>query len=451
MADIGRKSIGIFVFALILTAGFSVFWMSAPAQDETTAAIEPEPATGTPAESSNETPPFPPGTSESGIDNATLLLEVHLALLENTTYEEWAEWDEIDELTDENQTFQEFEVSSFTVQAKQGTNGSHVTLEIDNSTTVYWTTDEALAVKSSEQELPSETYIYNRGGAAAKEVNGTQHPFVGVLSRQIVFPYLRGVEYEYEGTVTRDNRTFHEFTSTGINETAQDEPGGLSSSVANVNATLLIDQDGIVRSFNVSETRSRDNETMTTNTTYSVQQTGNVSPTAPEWVSNELPHLNVSLSDNGTLITVEHTGGMSVSTASLMVYSSNATAYAELNKTVNPGDSVYLYRTADAPDQLKVSTNERPETNESVLTFDEADPMITVHRLSGTDESYMMIEVEFQNDSATGIAVPTFARINDRTHMIYGYLARDAPDYYRQSSLIPSMSFGHDVIGITFE
>jgi hypothetical protein len=219
------------------------------------------------------------------------------------------------------------------------------------------------------------------------------------------------MDYEYAGTVTRDNLTLYQFTSNGVNESAVEahDLTEFSDSNESITATALIDERGVIRSFETSNVRARGNETATTGLRYEIPRLGNVTPAKPAWVSAELPDVEASVSADGRVIMLNHTGGMTVSTANVLVYSSSLSASTEFTGRFEPGDTLYLSVRKVNTSRILVSQNESPEVNESLVRFESENISILPWRMvfEGGERNSTTLEMEIRDDAANRSHPPT--------------------------------------------
>lgn len=407
-------TVGLLAMASISAAGIATQRQSADSEVQD---VSSQSAT-THDETPNETTEFPPGTSESGIDNATLLLETHRSVLANETYSMRTNVTRIDALADGAESSLGFDTEQFWLTGEKGVNKTRVTIADDGATyengsssQSYWVTDENIALKqTSNDSFYATRYEYipptGRQGAFFDRAASFY-----VEPSDLFEPYLLGFDYEYAGTVTRDNRTLYEFTSTGVNESAVEahDLSDLSDSNESVNATVLIDERGVIRSFETSKVRARGNETATTGLRYEIPSFGNVTPTKPAWVSAELPDVEASVSADGRVIVLNHTGGMTVSEANVLVYSSSLSASTEFTGRFEPGETLYLSVGKANASRVLVSQNEYPEVNDSLVRFGSENISILPWRVvfEGGERNSTTLEIEIREDVANRSLPPT--------------------------------------------
>lgn len=410
-----RDSVVVLVVGLVVVAGIAAAGVSVPERRAvpTSPTHQSQPTTA-------ETPDgaaFPPGTSASGIDNATRLLEAHQSQLRTRTYSARLNATRATETTDENGTFVGFDVSRISVSVDKGANATRLTVADENATyddanasVSYWVTEEAVATRNVDSGGSSTriTYSYLPNGTDEGPLLRRASGVWGDPSFALE-PYLVAVDYEYSGTVTRDGRTLYRFASTGSNASAGGDDGLNSpNSIERVDAALLVDERGVVRSFDAGVVRSGGDETATTGAEYSVRNLGTAAPVAPDWVSTELPHVDATLSDDGTAVRIDHVGGATVSTAVLLLYSPSADANGELAEPFGPGDTLYLSLTRDDPGRIRASLNERPEASESFVRFEGENLSVVPWKIvvEGADLNRTTIEVRI-SDGAPNRTRPT--------------------------------------------
>jgi hypothetical protein len=407
-------TVGLLAMASVTTAGVAIQRQS---PDSKIPDVSSQSATTTPDETPNETATFPAGTSESGIDNATRLLETHRSVLANETYSMRTNVSRIDELADGTESSLGFDTEEFRLTGEKGVNETRVTIadegatyENGSSSQSYWVTDEEIAVKQVNDDNFNRTmyrYVPPTGREAALLKRAV--PFY-VEPSSLFEPYLLAMDYEYAGTVTRDNLTLYQFTSTGVNASAVEthDLTEFSDSNESINATVLIDERGVIRSFEASNVRTRGNETKTTGLRHEISRLGNVTPTKPSWVTTELPNVEASVSADGRVVVLNHTGGMTVSTANVLLYSSSLSASIDFTGRFEPGDTLYLSVGKADTSRVLVSRNEYPEVNESLVRFESENISILPWRMVYEESERESTTLEMHiRDDASNRSLPT--------------------------------------------
>jgi len=342
--------------------------------------VTPETAQSTtspPPETATNQTVFPPGTTEAGITNVTRLIGAHRSALNTTNHTANLEWDYVTAESSRESTG--FTVLPLSITSTSGENRSLVRLD-DEVVNTYWVTDNATAVKTSVEsaEVQSAYYSYQnnpqRWEAAMSE---TLHQWVNTST------------YVFTGTFTRNNRTLYEFWATGLR--------GNATPVQSAHARMLVDRNGLIHDVIMTRTLRRGNHTMTARLNYSVQGMGTAAPTRPDWVTEDLPHLDAEAMGNGTVIALEHRGGMTIGNATISTYIPGGPEIRTQIAGFEPGETLYLYRTQDDPDRILLSESEAPAINESLAPVGDNPVGVSVFGyptyLSGGNE-FLSIEIE---------------------------------------------------------
>ncbi|MFD1568954.1 hypothetical protein ACFSAU_15780, partial [Halolamina litorea] len=217
----------------------------------------------------------------------------------------------------------------------------------------------------------------------------------------IVAPYLRDLDYELVATESVANRTRYTYSSTGINETAQPNLGDtpLRETTESINATVVINERGIIESFSAREVHSVDNETVTLNHTFRVTGIGETVTTPPEWVAEEVAQVDASVTGNGSVLELTHLGGPSMTEPGLFLYAPPAYGQILFNGTIAPGETVYLYLTVEEGSnetQLRTA-REPPSVNSSFVGLAPGNVSISTYRyLFRDNEPTVGIEVTIE-------------------------------------------------------
>lgn len=359
----------------------------------------------------NETAPsaYPPGASADGIENASRLLDAHRAVLGNVSYRERSEWDHLMTVS-RNGTPSEPEVRRYTITAENGTNGTAVEIAGGNESNGYWFTDEATMTKvTHEQYGPEALYTYVRGYDQYFE----RLRYIAEVGSDGVGPYLRDLDYEFVGTESVANRTRYVYSSTGIDETVQPNRGDtpLGSTTDSINATVVIDERGVIESFSARELHTVRNETVTLNHTFRVTGVGETVTTPPEWVTEEIARVDASITGNGSVLEVTHLGGPSMSEPGLFLTTPTEYGVVGWNGTIEPGETIYLSLTvkAGSNETRLQSAREPPSVNSSYLSLGPGNVSVLTSRYLFLDddpaESIESIEVTVErptgNESGT--------------------------------------------------
>jgi hypothetical protein len=332
----------------------------------------------TPADLTNSTTGGPPGTSETGIDNVTRLIEAHQSTLNNSIYEEQMEWDQVSAVSSQGIDFVPISLTSTT-----GANVSRTKLASEGVVNEYWVTENSTAGKTTTDYLgtQSASYDYHNSPLSFQDAGS-----------ETVRDWLNTSTYDFTGTITRNNRTLYEFWADGLR--------GDSTPIEDAHARVLIDEEGVIHEAVVTRIYSQGNETVAARLDYAVRRTGTTPPTRPDWVTAELPHLDASVIGNGTVIALEHTGGTNVSTATISTYFPDGPQSDTEIETFERGETWYLYRTEAAPDQILVSKNEAPSVNDSFIPVGGDQVFVSVFKwpaIFSEENGSLHIELEPRN------------------------------------------------------
>ena len=333
----------------------------------------------TPAETGTavNTTDLPPGTSETGINNVTRLTEAHQSTVEKSSYEAEMEWDQVSAGSGRGSSW--FEAVPISMTITSGVTESHTRLVSEEVEHDYWVTENATAVKTS---------VDSHGRFSMYQYHNTPQPWEEAMS-ETVHDWLNTSTYDFTGTLNRNNRTLYEFWASGLR--------GNLTPIAGVHARVLIDREGVIHKAIVTRTYRTGNETVAARLNYTLQQPGAAPPTRPEWVTAELPQLDASVNGNGTVIALEHTGGMSVPKATMKTFFPDRTQTTTDIEGFEPGETLYLYRLQGTPHRLHVNENEAPTVNETFVPVGEDSVLVSVFdrpaSLFGGNDS-LLIEVE---------------------------------------------------------
>lgn len=87
-----------------------------------------------------------------------------------------------------------------------------------------------------------------------------------------------------------------------------------------------------------------ENESVTVGTNYTVRNVDTAAPTRPDWVTTELPHPPASMTANGMVIALSHTGGRAIQlVANLFLETPTRSAHTLFLGSLEPGDTWYRY------------------------------------------------------------------------------------------------------------
>lgn len=302
---------------------------------------------------------YPPGVTESGLENVTALVHAHDEALRNETYratvELTARGDDIDE-------------RSVPFEVINGPNASLSVMQVsvnDGPIETYSVWERGEFVVSNNTGPEGTEYRYSQGGVRARDIDGSAS---GAL---FLRTYLTYGDLETDGTVTRDGRTLVRLVASDYNETAF-EPTE-NGTVTAFEMTALVDERGVVHSMRIrseAETENDTGETITveTNLTFVTQAIGQTSDPDPDWL-DDVPQVRATLTADGEAIAVEHTGGTTLEAGTeFTVYdSSSARSRVTLPSDVAPGETVYFALDESGSSyEARVGVNEPPAVQNPV-------------------------------------------------------------------------------------
>ena len=372
-------------------------------------------------DAANETtqPQLPPGTNETGVTNATALLRAHRTTLQNTSYSAKMVSEDVSFVPDANRTGGEWERRPFAVAVEKGEAGTSISLDDQEDHIGYWVTENATVTRNvqSQGNVTTAAYRYEENGTYWF---GLRDSYEGLetLPTALVAPYVTGVNYSYEGTVTRGDETLHRFVSTGVDRSADSAVSSqFSSTGENVSATLLVSERGVIRQLTVAVEHTRGNETVTARTNYSVDGIGETTTSEPVWVEEKLSRFDASVTADGRVLALQYTGGRdptdgtqsgfvngTQSGAGVFVWSPNVSSNTTLTTPLSPGDTVYLW-SVNGTAGLSSSVNDPPSVNESFVAFGGGPVGVSLTRYeftshwSATTNSYSTIELWMLNET----------------------------------------------------
>ncbi|WP_135805783.1 hypothetical protein [Halorussus marinus] len=299
--------------------------------------------------STNDTTELPPGTSATGIENVTRLVEVHKSALNDITYTVEAEWDQVSGASDPRAAGAE--TTTITINSTNGPSRSLTRLSTDDVLNEFWSAENAFAAKTSVGS-PSQAISYRYASGESTDP-GFRRSVTALLGDR-----LNSSTYAYTGTVTTANRTLHEFWATGLRAN--------TTPIASTHGRVLVDRSGRIHDATVVQRYGSGSDRRIVRLNYALR-TGVVAPTRPDWVRAELPQLTGSVVGNGTVLALEHTGGLRVSNATIRTFFPDGRDIDVSVEDFEPGETLYLYRLRTAPDRVRVRVNEAPAVNDSFV------------------------------------------------------------------------------------
>ncbi|WP_058996785.1 hypothetical protein [Haloarcula sp. CBA1127] len=214
--------------------------------------------------------------------------------------------------------FETLSNSSFTTslsfQLSTVRDGENRSVFINRTVAIDRESDRSLAsgelVQASGDTLVTTTYtadgttaerrVLTRGDEEMTDYRAASPPYDGpvqpvnessVIDRSLLQSLGSDINWTYAGTETVDGDSVSRFEATGSNVTGFTADNAVSTNVsANgttdaASATVLVDADGVVRSFQYRVTTERDGQPVTVTLSLSVSQVDDTTVAEPDWLS----------------------------------------------------------------------------------------------------------------------------------------------------------------------
>ncbi|EMA07624.1 hypothetical protein SAMN05443574_106182 [Haloarcula vallismortis] len=150
-------------------------------------------------------------------------------------------------------------------------------------------------------ETTAERRVLTRGDDTMTDYRSASPPYDGqvrpvnessVIDRSLLQSLGTDINWTYAGTGTVDGDSVSRFEATGGEVTGFAADTAVSTNVSangtteSASATVLVDEDGVVRSFQYRVTTERDGQPVTVTLSLSVSQVGDTTVAEPDWLSN---------------------------------------------------------------------------------------------------------------------------------------------------------------------
>ncbi|AUG46867.1 hypothetical protein BVU17_04785 [Haloarcula taiwanensis] len=215
--------------------------------------------------------------------------------------------------------FERLSNSSFTTslsfQLSTVRDGENRSVFINRTVAIDRANDRSLAqgelVQAGGDTLVTTTYtadgtttqrrVLTRGEEAMTEIRAASPPYDGsvqpvnessVIDRSLLQSLGSDINWTYAGTETVDGDRVSRFEATGGNVTGFAADDAVSATVSangttdSASATVLVDEDGVIRSFQYRVTTERDGQPVTVTLSLSVSQVDDTTVAEPDWLSN---------------------------------------------------------------------------------------------------------------------------------------------------------------------
>jgi hypothetical protein len=305
----------------------------------------------------------PPGVNDDGTINTSAIGAAHYSILQGSSFRV-----DVSEEGGEN---------PITFTLRNGSSAARLDVEqvgTDVASQFYISSD--FITNFNNTNTPPKTYSYG----------STSEQFSVLFAYAILFGVYPNQQltvgvFEEDGTVTRDGEELTRLTATGVNETAV-EQGGFSSNegtLTDLSGELFVRSDGLVREMSLTQSFEGG---VTKDVEFTLSGLGGTSASDPGWI-DEVPRMEGSLSDDGTVMELAHTGGPEVPAGTTLTLESGGfgggllPTNVTLPEPVSEGDSVYVYATGSAMDPtVEVSVNDEPSPSDA-LNLSQFSPQVS--------------------------------------------------------------------------
>jgi len=296
----------------------------------------------------------PPGVNDDGTVNTSAIEAAHYSVIQGSSFRI--------EVTREGGP------NPFSFTLYNGSGSARIDLEPldDDHLSQFYIGGSDVITRLNTSESPPKVYSY-----------GSTSPQTGVVFTyailSLVYPsnQLNIGTFEADGTVTRDGEELTRLSATGINETAaeRNQFSSAEGTITGLSGEVLVSSDGLVREMTLEQTFDSGE---TRSITFTLTGFGSTTAEEPDWI-DEAPKLEGSLSGDGTVLELSHTGGPEIPADTTLTLESGGLggglppSNATLPESVSSGDTVYVYATGSTSDpSVEVSVNEEPSTSDAI-------------------------------------------------------------------------------------
>ncbi|EMA23575.1 DUF7537 family lipoprotein [Haloarcula argentinensis] len=160
--------------------------------------------------------------------------------------------------------------------------------------------DTLVTTTYTADETTAERRVLVRGDEEMTDYRSASPPYDGpvqpvnessVIDRSLLQSLGSDINWTYAGTETVDGDSVSRFEATGSNVTGFTADDAVATNVSanettdSASATVLVDEDGVVRSFQYRVTTERDGQPVTVTLSLSVSQVDDTTVTEPDWLS----------------------------------------------------------------------------------------------------------------------------------------------------------------------
>ena len=304
----------------------------------------------------------PPGVGDRGV-NGSAIAAAHYSIVRNSSFR-------VDVSEDGGST-------PVTFTLLNGTDGARIDIEQSGTDRIerFYISPE-FVTNFNDTASPPKTY----------SVGPTGEQFAVGFTYAILFGLYPGRQlgvgtFETNGTVTQNGEQLTRLSVTGVNETAvrENDFSSANGTLTDMTGEILVRSDGLVREMSLRQTFD-DGETR--DLSFELSGLGSTSAAEPDWI-DEAPRLEGSLSPNGSVMELTHTGGREVPAGTNLTLASGgfggglAPTNVTLPQSVSEGDSVYVYATGEPFNPtVEVSVNDEPSPT-GALNLSQYSPQVS--------------------------------------------------------------------------
>jgi len=289
---------------------------------------------------------YPPGVDDSGVTNATALVENHL------------------DVAGANAEMRMALTSAGGTLGLVHRNGSdseylrYVNTSTERSDT--WWRSGSTVVRRNASMSPPVTYSH-----------GETNTYTGyqVLGLVRVIPYvsLQVMSMSVDGTTTIDGQEVLRLSIDSINQSSDALPVG--SALENASGYVLVTSEGVIRELHWEATDT--NTSTTESVTVTVSGVGETSVERPDWATG-YPDVTVSTTGEGEVLALTNQGGGAIDAGTKIRLGSRIYSYGNvtLSESLDSGETLYLVASGRLGDyDITASVGSQPSVPDNAASF----------------------------------------------------------------------------------
>lgn len=233
---------------------------------------------------------YPNGYNESGITDPELAADQHTtALSEHDNYTETM-----------NLTSPKFEgYVATTIRMDSAERRSAAEMEINKSGEPF--RDTKMYHNGTKRHTNTQIDVYNDTYTMGNESLSAFRE--SLMNASEIDRWLTNISFEEAGTVTHNGDTLYRYNATDVDDPEAffySSEFSMIDAVESVDSTLLVDEEGIIRSFNVTVTYSSDGETQAGMMSYRITDIDSTTVEEPDWLTEIGAKTGSNDSESGT-------------------------------------------------------------------------------------------------------------------------------------------------------